>query len=256
MNNFNINKNNTLIALEELVTQSINTKLSYMPESFNAQQQQALEFFKQRLFLEKTIDEAISFNRGLTFPNENKNLHLATRAEDLIDVFKLRSDVYTSINYQEEFPDTIEGLNFDKYDSNSAILFYRNSNVITGTTRLIFDVLNKLPSEEKFSFDKFREKNNVICELSRLMINNNHKMLNLELKYLSVGIYNLFKYNDIDFILSGIKQEHYNLYSKFGGFKVEKVLTHYGDLDIPFFITSWDPSKVSPFFKKAFLGQK
>ena len=132
MTNININKNNSIMALQELVEQNISTKLSYMPESFNIQQQQALELFKQRLFLEKTIDEAISFNKNLNFPNENKNLHLATTAEDLIDVFKLRSDVYGSINYQEEFPDEIEGLNFDKYDSNSAILFYKSEKKYNG----------------------------------------------------------------------------------------------------------------------------
>jgi len=255
MTNFNINKNNSLMALEELIKQNINTKLSYMPDSFNQQQHHALELFKQRLFLEKTIDEAISFNKNLVFEQENKNLHLTTTAEDLIDVFKLRSDVYTQINYQDEFPDTIEGLNFDKYDSNSAILFYRNDNIVTGTTRLIFDSNNKLPSEKNFSFNKIRQNNNVICELSRLVIDNN-KGLSLEFKYLTSGIFDIFRTNDVNLILSGIKQEHYKLYSKFGGFKVEEILTNYGALDIPFFITSWDPSKVSSFFKKAFLDQK
>ena len=173
MINININKNNALIELQQLVEQNIDKKLSYMPDSFNKQQHQALELFKQRLFLEKTIDEALSFNKNLVFPNENKNLHLACTAEDLIDVFKLRSDVYTSINYQEEFPDTIEGLNFDKYDSNSAILFYKNNKIVTGTTRLIFDSNKKLPTEDKFSFDNFRDQYNTIGEVSRLMIQHN-----------------------------------------------------------------------------------
>jgi len=256
MNNFNINKNNTLIVLEELVTQSIDTKLSYMPESFNTQQQQALEIFKQRLFLEKTIDEAISFNRGLTFPNENKNLHLATRAEDLIDVFKVRSDVYTSINYQEEFPDTIEGLNFDKYDSNSAILFYRNNNVITGTTRLIFDSINRLPSEDKFSFNHIRSQYNIIGELSRLIVQNEIKGLGLEFKNIMAGIHIIFMNNHIDITLLGIKKEHYKMYSKFGGSNIIEEIANYGSIDFSALILSWDPSKVSPFFKKAFLGQK
>jgi len=256
MTNFNINKNKTLAALQQLVEQNISTKLSYMPESFNAQQLQALELFKQRLFLEKTIDEAISFNKNLNFPNENKNLHLATTAEDLIDIFKLRSDVYTSINYQEEFPDTIEGLNFDKYDSNSAILFYKSDKMITGTIRVVFDSLKKLPSEGKISFDSCRKQYNTISEMSRFIVNKETKGLSLEFKYLFSGIYSIFKNNKLDIILSGLKKEHYKLYSKFGGVDIIENLDYYGSFIIPCLILSWNPSQVSPFFKKAFLGQK
>jgi len=251
----NINKNNSLEALQQLVEQNFSKNLNYLPDSFNQKQQEAYELFKSRIFLEKTIDEAISFNRSLNFPKENKNLHLTTTAEDLIDVFKLRSDVYTSINYQKEFPDTIEGLNFDKYDSNAAILFYKTEKTITGTTRLIFDSRDKLPSEKNLSFNKFRYKYNKISELSRLTILNKEG-LSLDFKGLAIGVYYVFTLNDIDIILSGIRKEHYKLYSKFGGFNIEKELNAYGNIKVPFIITSWDPSKVSPFFKKAFLNQK
>jgi len=242
------------MVLEELVKQNINKKLSYMPDSFNQQQYEALELFKQRIFLEKTIDESISFNKNLIFENTNPNLHLATTAEDLIDVFKLRSDVYTNINYQDEFPDTIEGLNFDKYDSNSAILFYKNNKVITGTTRLIFDSENKLPSEDKLSFNKFRNQYKYIGEVSRLMIQNQTKSLGIEFKNLTMGIYCIYKDNNINILLSGIKKEHYKLYSKFGGFNIVKELSNYGYVNEIALILSWDPSKVSKFFKKAFLS--
>ena len=253
MTNININKNNALMELQKLVEQNIDTKLSYMPDSFNRQQHQALELFKQRLFLEKTIDEAISFNKKLVFPNENKNLHLTTTAEDLIDVFKLRSDVYTSINYQDEFPDAIEGLNFDKYDSSSAILYYKNNSTVTGTIRVIFDSKNKLPSEDKCSFDDMRNQYNVISEISRLIVYKEIKGLNLEFKYLFGGIYNIFMNNKLDIILSSIIQEHYKLYSKFGGINIVNDYDEYGNLGHPVMTLSWDPSKVSNFFKKAFL---
>jgi len=253
---FNINKNNSLEALQQLVEQNLSNKLSYMPESFNAQQIQALEFFKQRLFLEKTIDEGISFNKNLNFSNENKNLHLATTAEELIEVFKLRSDVYTSINYQNEFPDVIGGLNFDIYDSNSAILYYKSEKVMTGTIRIAFDSYNKLPSEDKFSFDEIRDKYKTITEMSRFMVHKESKGLSLEFKCLFAGVHNLFINNKIDIILSGLKSEHYKLYSKFGGVKIIEELNSYGSFNIPCLILSWDPSQVSSFFKKAFLNQK
>ena len=96
MTNININKNNSLKALHELVEQSIDKKLSYMPESYNQQQHQALQLFKERLFLEKIIDETISFNKSIVFPNENKNLHLAVTAADLIDPHCSTSRILTS----------------------------------------------------------------------------------------------------------------------------------------------------------------
>jgi len=256
MTTFNINKNESLMALQQLVEENISKKLSYMPESFNQQQHQALELFKQRLFLEKTIDEAISFNKNLNFPNENRNLYLAKTAENLIDVFKLRSSVFTSINYQEEFPDTIEGLNFDKYDSNSAILFYKSDNMVTGTIRVIFDSPYKLPSESQFPFDEMRSKYTSICEVSRLTIYKETKGLSLEFKYLLNGLHNIFNNNKLDISLFGIKEEHYKLYSKLGGVKLLQELDSYGTFTVPCLIVSWDLSQVSPFFKKAFLGHK
>ena len=253
MTHFNINRNNSLMVLEELVNQNITTQLKYMPDSFNEQQDQALQFFKQRIFLEKTIDESISFNKNIVFPNKNKNLHLATTAEDLVDVFKLRSDIYTNINYQNEFPDMIEGLNFDKYDSNSAILFYKKDNTITGTTRLIFDSDNLLPSESNYSFNDVRKIYTSISEVSRLAVKHENKRLNFEFKYLFGAIHDISQYNNMQITLFGIKKEHYKLYSKFGGITILKELETYGSFSMPCLIISWDPSKVSPFFKKAFL---
>jgi len=253
MKQININTNSTLMELQALVEQNINKKLSYMPESFNEEQQHALNLFKQRIFLEKTIDQTISFNKSLSFPNRHENLYLASTAEDLIDVFKLRSDVYSSISYQDEFPDSIEGLNFDKYDSNSAILFYKNETKVTGTIRLVFDTANKLPSEDKFCFDDMRNKHNTISEMSRFVIEKETKGLSLEFKYLFNGLHSLFMHNDVDIILSGLKEEHYKLYSKFGGVDILEKLDSYGSFTIPCMILSWNPSEVSNFFKKAFL---
>lgn len=252
----NINKNSALETLQELVQSNLSKRLEYMPDSFNKQQQLAVELFQKRIFLEKIIEETVAFNRNLNFEKLNKNLNLATSAEELVEVFKLRSEVYTGINYQDEFPDTIEGLNFDKYDTSSAIIYYeKDDKKITGTTRLIFDSQNKLPSEQKFSFDPFRPHHKRIGEISRLIITQESKGLNLEFKYLMAGLHNVFNNNDIGITLSGIKQEHYKLYSKFGGIDIVKEMDSYGKLDTPFLIISWDPSQASKFFQRTFLKQ-
>jgi len=248
-----LNRNVTLNQLKEVVQKNINHNINYMSDDFNDAQKNALELFQKRIYLEEIIEETVSFNKRISWDNSNPNLNLTTTAEELIEVFKLRSDVYTSINYQNECPDTIEGLNFDKFDKTSAIVYYKRDRNISATCRLIFDSKNKLPAEEKFSFDYMRTKYKRIGEISRNIVKHTTNGLNLDFKHTMGGIHNIFVNNDINMTLSGIKEEDFKLFSKFGGIEIEKNLNSYGNLDIPFLIISWNPSLASKFFKKAFL---
>lgn len=248
-----LNKNIALTQLQELLKQNINSNIEYLPKEFVVEQQRAYELFEKRILLEKIIDETITFNKSLVWTLEDKNLKLVRTAEELIDVFKLRSDVYHDINYQYEFPDPIEGLNFNLFDTHSAVIYFKTNDVFTGTIRLIFDN-GYLPSEEKFSFNYMREKYDLISEISRQTIRN--KGLGLDFKYLMKGIYEVVTKNNVDIALSGIKEEHYKLFSKFGGVEIEQEMDGYGSLDIPFLIISYNPRFPSRFFKKAILGNK
>lgn len=139
-----INKNISLNLLQEIIKANIYQRQTYLPKSFLSLQKQALEIFQKRVFLESVLEDTISFNKKLSWEDKYKNLSLVKNAEELIEVFKLRSDVFTQINYNKECPDTIEGLNFDIYDKNSAVIFYKNNKEVTATIRLIFDSENKL----------------------------------------------------------------------------------------------------------------
>lgn len=251
---FYINHNKTIEEFEQLLNKNLQTNTVQLPETFNLAQFKALEIFKQRIFLEEIIEKTIEFNKKIVWNNENEKIHLTTTAEELVEVFKLRSDVFKSINYQNEFPDTIEGLNFDKYDTTSAIIYYKNNTKITGSIRLIFDSELGLPSESKHSFSDVRTKFNTIGELSRNIIYNEGKGLNLEFKYLMRGVYYIFKNNDIDIALSGIKQEHLKLFQKLGGVDIVQELDSYGSLNLPCLIISYNPELASNFFKKVFLN--
>lgn len=249
-----VNKNMALNQLEELVKSSFQRTVDYLPDSFNSQQLEALEVFKKRIFLDNLMEETIEFNKSLSWENDNDILNLVRSAEELVKVFKLRSDIYTQLGYQKEFPDLIEGLNFDEYDKSAAILYCKTNKEITGTTRLIFDSERKLPSEKKVPFDFMREKYEVIGEISRLIIKKQTEGLSLDFKNLMKGIYKIFNNNNIDITISTIKEDHYKLYSKFGGIGREKELVGFGELQgADFLIISWDPSKPSRFFQKAFL---
>lgn len=253
-----LNRNVTLNQIKDLVQKNINHKIDYMPEDFNNEQKNALELFQKRIFLEEVIDETISFNKQISWDNKDKNLSLTTTAEELVDVFKLRSDIYTNMNYQKEFPDFIEGLNFDSYDKNSAILFYKSNNQITGSIRIIFDSKQNLPSDDKYCFDYLRKQKKQICELSRLVVKQNNKGLGQEFKNLFKGVYQISEdhNNQIDLSLFCVTKEHYKLYSKFGGISIEKDLEDYGNLINSFFILSWQSSLSSKYFQKVFLKWK
>ncbi|MCK4875613.1 MAG: GNAT family N-acetyltransferase [Sulfurimonas sp.] len=248
-----INRNSAIEQFKNIIDNDFNKTTNYMPDNFHKQQLNALDLLKKRVFLEEIVEESISFNRQLNWEDKNKNLKLVNCVEDLINVFKLRSDVYTKIGYQEEYPETIEGLNFDNYDKNSAILCYKNNNKLSGTLRLIFDSNNKLPTEDKFSFDNLRNTYKKIGELSRFAIQNESKGLSLEFKNLFAGIHNIFINNDIDLITTSIKKEHYKLYSKFGGTEIIQEMNNYGKIAHEAYSLTWNPSLASNFFKRAFL---
>jgi hypothetical protein len=77
------------------------------------------------------------------------------------------------MNYNSEFPEFIDGLDFDEYDECSAIVYSKRDNSITGTCRLIFDSTErKLPIDEKFCLDYLRNEKGMIGEGSRVIIKN------------------------------------------------------------------------------------
>ncbi|MFT5661711.1 MAG: putative GNAT family N-acyltransferase [Sulfurimonas sp.] len=248
-----INHNSALEQLQNLVDISFNKTQDHLPSSFILQQQQALELLKSRISLEEIIDESITFNRGLHWEETNPHVKLVNTAEELVKIFQLRSQVYTNSGFHHQYPDAIEGLNFDKFDKNSAIMYFQENDEISGTVRFIFDSNNKLPVEDMYSFGNIRQKYHTFGELSRFVIKNNHKGLSLEFKYLTQSIYHLFISNDIEVTIVAILKEHYKLYSKFGGYKIFEELSSNGEIDIPFLIMSWNPNLASNFFKRTFL---
>lgn len=251
----NVNKNTSLNQLQELIQNKLKQRSHYLPDSFNKDQKKALQVFQKRIFLDEVLEEAITFNKNLSWNYENKNLKLITSVEELIQVFKLRSDVFSQIGYQNEFPDTIDGLNFDIYDKTSAIIYYENNKEITATIRLIFDSENKLPSEKECNFEHLRKEYKSIGEISRNIVKTRDQGLNQEFKYLMCGIYNIFINNDIDIALSGIKKEHLKLFKKLGGVNIIKELDDYGSFKEPCLIISYNPHYASKFFKKVFLKE-
>jgi hypothetical protein len=202
--------------------------------------------------LSKIIKNTIEFNKKLYDIGTLKDVSLATTVEDLILIFILRSEVYHEMGYANEFPEAIKGLNFDQYDECSAIVYSKRNNVITGTCRLIFDLAKKLPIDNKFSLDYLRNNNRSLVEASRVIIKN-IEGLKPEFKLLTIDSYKVLASYKMDAV-SVMTEEHIRLYKKFGGLDVEKKFESYGTLKQEFFLTLWQTSNISPFFKRIFLG--
>jgi N-acyl-L-homoserine lactone synthetase len=252
MKNVYINKDKTRIQLKELLEENFEQQASYTPDTFKEKQNKAYEILKLSLFFEEVMEESIAFNKKVNWEDSEERLKLVENAEEMIEVFKLRSKVYTEVGYQNSFPDPIEGLNFDRFDKNSAIVCSKTNNVISGTLRIIFDTEEKLPTDTIFSHDDIR-KTQKLVGVSRNIVSNDSGALSLDFKYLMKGIYNVYKNNDIDMVVAEIKKEHYRQCSRFGGMEILCETNSHSSLNVPFLIIKWDMNQISPFFKKVIL---
>jgi N-acyl-L-homoserine lactone synthetase len=207
-------------------------------------------------YMESVIRQALAFNRKVNWPYNEKQMSPVRNRMELLEIFRLRSKIYRGLNYQNEFPDPVEGYNFDGYDTHAAIFYTHYNGKITGTCRIIFDTEGRLPIDENYSLDHLRQKHGRIAELSRFIIDNDVTGLSPEFKLLIKGMYGIVEHNDIDLAVSVIAKEHYKFYNKVGGFQKEALLPTYGHLKRPYMITTWDTSKISSFFKRAFLSER
>lgn len=201
--------------------------------------------------LSQDIEDILAFQKKL--PNlEIKNLCYPQTKQEIIEVFTLRSRVYKREGYDREFPQFIDGLDYDEYDKTSAVLCVKFNNKITGSCRVVFDSPLKLPIEKNYPFDYLRAQRGELCELSRLVVE--RESLGQEPRLLTKGTYLLLRKKGISTLVSITDKKAYNRYYKnFGGFRVEHEYSGYGKLEKTFIVSSWEIAKVSPFFKRAFL---
>lgn len=214
------------------------------------------QIYSKHHILAENVEKAITFNQNIIWPYNDEYLALATTKEELEEIFRLRSRIYTNMGYQKEFPDPVQGYNFDNYDKHAAIFYTHKNGVVTGTCRIIFDTMGHLPIDDNYSLGYLRQKTKHLAELSRFIIDSDVSGLSPEFKLLIKGMYGVIVSNPIELAVSVIAKEHFKLYDRVGGFKKEALLPTYGTLQNPYMITTWDTTQISPFFKRAFLHQK
>lgn len=186
-------------------------------------------------------------------------LKFAITPEEILEVMKLRSKIYTSLGYNKQFPEEINGLNYDDFDRHSLILISRNKNNIVGSLRIVFDSLIGLPSEKMISINNWK-KNLNFAELSRLVVDPNFRSGDKEngslaFNQLFAGTYWTSHLTDLDRYLMVMKDKHAQRYLEFGGV-TNLGSTKYGNLDQDSQILLWNPSLVGDEFSEKILGKK
>ncbi len=229
---------------------------------------ETINSIKQKLNLLKELDNttnnAIRYLSQHNLPqNLGTNLHLVNTLDELLQIFNLRSMVFEEAGYLKEFPDKIEGLNYDEYDNNSLHMAYKRNNDITGSTRIIIPTMQNplLPTEkyikDKFSLSPLKEKHNnkqiPIAELSRTVIDPNYRVTGNEFKRMFAGLYEIAQMTDIgSYLLMMTHNMYENLYSKCG-MEILDIVNNRGNIDKACIILNWEPENSSEFFKKVFL---
>ena len=187
------------------------------------------------------------------------NLKFATTEAEILETMQLRSRAYTKLGYNRQFPEEINGLNYDDFDRNSLILISKFNEKITGTLRIVYDSIINLPSEKMIELNNLRKKYR-LAELSRLIVDPEFRSGNREngsmpFNNLFAGTYWTFHLTHLNKYLMVMKNEHAARYLKFGG--IENLgTTKYENLNQDSQILLWNPSQISKEFEEKILGKK
>lgn len=198
----------------------------------------------------------------------DKNLigiaNIAKKPEEIIEIMKLRYNVYKELGYNKEFNTEIPGLDFDRFDKNSIFVIYSRNNEITATTRIIKDTVEGLLSEKKYDlktgFNEIRIENwlehKKIAELSRTVIKPEYQKSGIEFRSMFSDLYNIGKSTDIgNYLMVMPKDMYHALYEKCG-MEIIKEIENYGNIDKQSVIIKWDINNINPFFKRIILKEK
>jgi len=112
-------------------------------------------------------------------PNFPKNIKIITNPEEFLEMIKLRSKIFSPINgFNQEYPEQIPGLQFDKFDQYSINLIHKTNNKINAAIRLIIDSNLGIQSKNKFSTQtipsqlrkQYISHTNPLAEISRVIV--------------------------------------------------------------------------------------
>jgi len=246
----------------EMLSNFNNDVLNYLTKKEKRKINQANNLILNSLELEEILNKNLELNQKIKTKFRNSQTKVPQSMEEIINIFKLRSEVFKKIGYNSEFKEKFKGLNYDIFDKNSINIYIQNENKkIIGTSRIILDSKKGLQSENKFDknygFMKYRKKskNKIISEISRTTIRPENRGTPI-FKYLFQAKYDLVEELNIGNYLSCLPKEMYErLYSKFG-VEVIKEIPKYGNIQKESVILSWPTTNFSKFFKKVILNKK
>ena len=214
--------------------------------------------------LESVIEGCVAFRDKINIESVLSNgVEVVSNEDDLIKIMRLRSQVFTPMGYNRQFPERIVGLNFDDYDRYSIILMTKRDGEITATSRLILDSELGLQSEKIDDFatiiarlkDENERQGYTVAEGSRTAILPEYRA-SVEFKKIVAASYLAARALNVGDVMSSMPTEMFQrLYTKVGMEEVGRV-NNYGELQQSSVLLSWPMEKVTPFFKRAFLSER
>jgi hypothetical protein len=224
-------------------------------------------------YLDELISKQIEFSKTIKWNSSNKNLIVASDANQILEAMKLRylvyeyegyltcedreKDIITLFSKRIPEPFNICGLLFDKYEQNSITLNYMKKDEAVGSIRISFDTGQGLPFQENgYNFFSKLTQNYSTIELTRQVICPEQRGDKLVWPTFYREIYRFSLENHIERVVADIRESHYKLYKKFEGTTVEANVGDIYDLNENILLLSWNPVLASNFFKRVILKEK
>jgi predicted GNAT family N-acyltransferase len=114
--------------------------------------------------IENTFREYMKNISKYNISPNNQNIKVIDSFDEFLQMSKLRSLVFSKVDgFNDEFPEEISGIQYDKFDKNSINLIYKIDKEVSGTLRVILNEKEGLQSQEYLP-----EFNKNVCEFSRL----------------------------------------------------------------------------------------
>lgn len=198
----------------------------------------------------KIITDAISLSRS-KIPPKTKKIEMLTNEKDLINSYFLRSYVYNLAGYDSEFRESVEGLEFDKFDSSSISFGYIHDGEMVGSIRIALDGTLGFPSEKYCPEIANLREDSSIAEISRTVIlpefRNNLGILFEQI----IASIQFARLNGIDKVFYGSPKPIMEMYEKHVGGSIRlRDNVQYGNLKERLYFRAVDVNNLSPKFEK------
>jgi predicted GNAT family N-acyltransferase len=178
--------------------------------------------------IENTFEEYTRNISKYKLTPTNENIKIITTFEEFVQMGKLRSQIFSRVpGFNEEFPEDIPGLQYDKYDENSINLIYKVDEDVAGTLRIILNENNGLQSQGYLP--QFGKE---VSEFSRLAGSTDHRDKHISIQLIN-ECFNISKSIGLEKIVALAEARLFKKALTKIGFEKIETFEKYGKIQVP-----------------------